>query len=72
MPGRRRRPDFTERLAADLTGRWQRQQLAATGYADLPNCYDDGQPYRIGRHMLEEVQRTCCWRTGFPCICLSV
>ena len=46
-------PDFTERLAADLTAR-QRQQLAATGYADLPNCYDDGQPYRIGRHMLEE------------------
>jgi pimeloyl-ACP methyl ester carboxylesterase len=46
-------PDFTARLEASLSAQ-QRQQLAASGYADLPNCYDDGQPYRIGRHMLEE------------------
>lgn len=46
-------PDFTARLAQNLSPS-QRQQLAATGYADLPNCYDDGEPYRIGRHMLEE------------------
>lgn len=46
-------PDFTERLRAGLTVTQQRQ-LADTGYADLPNCYDDGEPYRIGRHMLEE------------------
>lgn len=46
-------PDFTARLAQSL-GDEQRRQLAASGYADLPNCYDDGQPYRIGRYMLEE------------------
>jgi pimeloyl-ACP methyl ester carboxylesterase len=46
-------PDFTARLGAGLSEE-QRRQLDATGYADLPNCYDDGQPYRIGRHMLEE------------------
>lgn len=46
-------PDFTARLAQNLSPS-QRQQLAGTGYADLPNCYDDGEPYRIGRHMLEE------------------
>ncbi len=46
-------PDFTARLAASLNAQ-QRQQLAASGYADLPNCYADGQPYRIGRRMLEE------------------
>ena len=45
--------DFTERLRARLTP-VQLRQLAETGYADLPNCYDDGEPYRIGRHMLEE------------------
>ena len=46
-------PDFTARLGDSLSAQ-QRQQLDASGYADLPNCYDDGQPYRIGRHMLEE------------------
>lgn len=46
-------PDFTVRLGNSLSAQ-QRQQLDITGYADLPNCYDDGQPYRIGRHMLEE------------------
>ena len=46
-------PDFTQRLQASLTAA-QREQLAGAGYADLPNCYDDGEPYRIGQHLLEE------------------
>jgi pimeloyl-ACP methyl ester carboxylesterase len=46
-------PDFTARLRDSLTEA-QRGQLADTGYADLPNCYDDGEPYRIGRLLLEE------------------
>jgi len=46
-------PDFTRLLEASLTGE-QRHQLADNGYADLPNCYDDGEPYRIGRHLIEE------------------
>lgn len=46
-------PDFTQRLAESLTSE-QRRQLADNGYADLPNCYDDGEPYRIGRHLIEE------------------
>ena len=46
-------PDFTRRLEASLTGE-QRHQLADNGYADLPNCYDDAEPYRIGRHLIEE------------------
>ena len=46
-------PDFTRRLEASLTGE-QRHQLADNGYADLPNCYDDGEPYRIGWHLIEE------------------
>lgn len=46
-------PDFTDRLAANLS-ETQRAQLDRDGYVDLPNCYDDGEPYRIGRHLLEE------------------
>jgi pimeloyl-ACP methyl ester carboxylesterase len=46
-------PDFTERLRARLTDA-QRQQLDRSGYADLPNCYDDGEPYRIGALLLDE------------------
>jgi pimeloyl-ACP methyl ester carboxylesterase len=46
-------PDFTARLRARLTAA-QRQQLDRSGYADLPNCYDDGQPYRIGGLLLDE------------------
>lgn len=46
-------PDFTARLADNLTASQQRQ-LDDSGYADLPNCYDDGEPYRIGAQLLAE------------------
>jgi pimeloyl-ACP methyl ester carboxylesterase len=46
-------PDFTDRLRGRLTPGQQRQ-LGDSGYADLPNCYDDGEAYRIGRLLLEE------------------
>lgn len=46
-------PDFSERLRASLTAA-QRAQLSDNGYTELPNCYDDGEPYRIGEHLLEE------------------
>lgn len=46
-------PDFTARLKANLTAA-QHTQLADNGYIDLPNCYDDGEPYRISRHLVEE------------------
>ena len=46
-------PDFTARLRDSLT-EVQLAQLADTGYADLANCYDDGEPYRIGRDLLDE------------------
>ncbi|MCB1700761.1 MAG: alpha/beta hydrolase [Pseudomonadales bacterium] len=46
-------PDFTARLRASL-GEAQRRQLQDAGYMDLPNCYDDGEPYRIGRELLDE------------------
>ncbi len=47
-------PDFTRALAREGLTAEQRDQLQRTGYCDLPNCYDDGEPYRIGRRLLEE------------------
>ncbi len=47
-------PDFTRALAREGLTAAQRDQLQQTGYCDLPNCYDDGEPYRIGRRLLEE------------------
>ena len=46
-------PDFTGRLRNSLSDA-QRQQLSDSGHTDLPNCYDDGEPYRIGRLLLDE------------------
>jgi pimeloyl-ACP methyl ester carboxylesterase len=46
-------PDFTARLRANLSPE-QHSQLVDKGYTDLPNCYDDGEPYRISRHLVEE------------------
>jgi pimeloyl-ACP methyl ester carboxylesterase len=49
-------PDFTERLLSHKLAETQLQQLAQTGYCDMPNSYDDGQPYRISQYMLDEGQ----------------
>jgi pimeloyl-ACP methyl ester carboxylesterase len=46
-------PDFTARLRSSLTD-LQCRQLQSSGYTDLPNCYDDGETYRIGRQLLDE------------------
>jgi pimeloyl-ACP methyl ester carboxylesterase len=61
-------PDFTERLAANLTVA-QRAQLENSGYADLPNCYDDGEPYRIGRQLVEEGEAHLLLRGEIPLDC---
>jgi len=47
-------PDFTRSLTREGLSGGQRNQLEKTGYCDLPNCYDDGEPYRISRRLLEE------------------
>lgn len=47
-------PDFTERMRDSRLGAQQLQDLAATGYCELPNSYDEGEPYRIGLQLLNE------------------
>jgi len=47
-------PDFTERMRSQRLSEAQLRQLAESGYCEMPNHYDDGQPYRIGQQLLDE------------------
>ena len=47
-------PDFTERMRNERLDEQQLAQLASTGYCEIPNSYDDAEPYRIGQAMLDE------------------
>lgn len=47
-------PDFTEQKRGGGFSPEQMRQLETLGYCDIPNTYDDGQPYRIRRELLEE------------------
>tara|TARA_R110002110_G_scaffold406421_1_gene626417 strand:- start:237292 stop:238035 length:744 start_codon:yes stop_codon:yes gene_type:complete len=47
-------PDFTERLHDQRLNEQQRRELSETGFCELPNHYDDGEPHRISRYLLEE------------------
>jgi len=47
-------PDFTDTLRNGRLQPEQMLQLELSGYCDIENCYDDGQPYRISRELLEE------------------
>ena len=47
-------PDFTEQMRATHLSAKQLDDLSIHGFCDLPNCYDDGEPYRISANLLEE------------------
>lgn len=47
-------PDFTEDLLWDAFTDEQRAEITARGYIDMPNCYDDGEPYRIVGKFVDE------------------
>jgi pimeloyl-ACP methyl ester carboxylesterase len=47
-------PDFTEDLMWKELSDAQRIEMAANGYVDLPNCYDDQEPYRITHKLIED------------------
>jgi pimeloyl-ACP methyl ester carboxylesterase len=46
--------DFTEALREGGLNAEQMQQLESSAYCEIPNCYDDGEPYPISRLLLEE------------------
>jgi len=47
-------PDFTRALAEQGLSPAQHEQLAQTGYCEIANCYEDGEPYRISHTLLQE------------------
>jgi pimeloyl-ACP methyl ester carboxylesterase len=49
-------PDFTEGLRAGGLDDRQREQLAASGFFEIENCYDDGESYRISGRLLQEAR----------------
>ena len=47
-------PDFTEDLIRRDLSKEQLRQMANDGYVDIPNCYNDQEPYRIYQKFLDE------------------
>ncbi len=47
-------PDFTEDLMWDAFGDDQKAALERDGFLDLPNCYDDQEPYRISGKLIAD------------------
>ena len=47
-------PDFTEDLMMAGFSEEQREALNKDGFVDLPNCYDDQEPYRIMKKLIED------------------
>lgn len=52
-------PDFTRALQEGGLSPEQRLQLELSGFCSIDNCYDDGEPYRISRHLLEQGREYC-------------
>ncbi|RLQ21608.1 alpha/beta fold hydrolase [Seongchinamella sediminis] len=52
-------PDFTAALASGGLSAEQMLQLELSGYCAIDNCYDDGEPYHIGKGLLEEGRQHC-------------
>ena len=49
--------DFTEDMRQRRLGPVQTRQLQQNGWCDLPNKYDDQEPYRIRQALLDEAQQ---------------
>ncbi len=47
-------PDFTRDLMWNVFTDDQRAQMDRDGYVDLPNCYDDQEPYRISKPLIDD------------------
>lgn len=47
-------PDFTAALALKGLSDAQRAALEDTGFCEIANCYDDGEPYHISARLLAE------------------
>lgn len=49
-------PDFTEEMRRSELSKEQLRDLELKGYCEIPNCYDDQQPYQIRKTLLDEAR----------------
>ena len=47
-------PDFTADMASNALSVDQLTELTEQGFTDIPNCYDDQEPCRISRTLIDE------------------
>ncbi len=47
-------PDFTRDLIWEAFSPEQQAQMTEQGYVEIPNCYDDQEPYRIQKKLVDE------------------
>ncbi len=57
-------PDFTEDLMTEALTDDQRAALARDGFVDIPNCYDEQEPYRIEQRLLDDGRNHLLLRTA--------
>ena len=59
-------PDFTEDLMFKELSEAQRKEIVAKGFVDLPNCYDDQEPYRITHKLIEDGKNQLLLKERIP------
>jgi pimeloyl-ACP methyl ester carboxylesterase len=57
-------PDFTEDLMWDAFSDDDRATIEQTGKLEIPNCYDDQEPYVISGKLIEEGRKQLLLRSG--------
>ncbi len=59
-------PDFTEDLIPPILTEDQQSALERDGFCEIPNCYDDQEPYRIEKRFLDEGRNNLLLRDEIP------
>ena len=59
-------PDFTEDLMMNDLSAEQLKTVETQGYVEIPNCYDDGEPYVISKVLLDNGRENLILRKQIP------
>jgi pimeloyl-ACP methyl ester carboxylesterase len=62
-------PDFTEDLIWEAFDDATKEALMRDGVIQMPNCYDDQEPYTITRQLIEEGRQHLLLKTTIPLDC---
>lgn len=62
-------PDFTQDLIEQALTPEQQKKLNRDGAVDIPNCYDDEEPYRINQKLIDEGRQHLLLHNTIPIDC---